>query len=156
MKLTLWTATIVLALDQGSKLAIVHWLDLKSRIAIDVLPGFISFRMAWNQGVNFGLFANGTEIMRWVLVALAVAVSAWLFMWARKMTLTIGQFFAGCVIGGALGNAIDRALYGAVADFLNVSCCGWNNPYAFNVADIAIFLGAFGLVLVSNKIDKHP
>jgi signal peptidase II len=155
VKLILGTIALVLGLDQFSKLAIVHWLDLKSRYVIDVLPPFLSFRMAWNQGVNFGLFANSTEIMRWVLTAIAVGVSIWLFMWARKMTLPIGQFFAGCVIGGALGNAIDRAIYGAVADFLNVSCCGLNNPYAFNVADIAIFLGAFGLVLVSNRLDKH-
>jgi signal peptidase II len=51
------------------------------------------------------------------------------------------------LIGGALGNVIDRIVYGAVADFLNMSCCGFDNPYAFNVADIAIFAGAFGLVL---------
>ena len=51
------------------------------------------------------------------------------------------------LIGGALGNVLDRVLYGAVADFLNMSCCGIENPYAFNVADIAIFAGAFGLVL---------
>ena len=54
---------------------------------------------------------------------------------------------AGLLVGGALGNVVDRVLYGAVADFLNVSCCGIENPYAFNVADIAIFAGAVGLVL---------
>ena len=52
------------------------------------------------------------------------------------------------LIGGALGNVVDRVLYGAVADFLNMSCCGINNPYAFNVADIAIFIGAAALILL--------
>jgi signal peptidase II len=55
------------------------------------------------------------------------------------------------LVGGAIGNVIDRIAYGAVADFLNMSCCGFENPYAFNVADIAIFAGAFGLVVFSGK-----
>jgi signal peptidase II len=57
--------------------------------------------------------------------------------------------FAGLLIGGALGNVVDRLLYGAVADFLNMSCCGFTNPYAFNVADISVFFGAIGLALFS-------
>ncbi|MCC5973356.1 MAG: signal peptidase II, partial [Rubellimicrobium sp.] len=57
------------------------------------------------------------------------------------------QVSAGLLVGGALGNVVDRLLYGAVADFLNMSCCGISNPYAFNVADIAVFAGAIGLVI---------
>ena len=57
------------------------------------------------------------------------------------------QVFAGLLIGGALGNAYDRIRYGAVVDFLNMSCCGIQNPYAFNVADIFIFVGAIGLAI---------
>jgi signal peptidase II len=60
------------------------------------------------------------------------------------------QVAAGLMIGGALGNVIDRILYGAVADFLNMSCCGIDNPYAFNVADVSIFFGLAGLVLFSD------
>jgi signal peptidase II len=59
------------------------------------------------------------------------------------------QVSAGLLIGGALGNVVDRIVYGAVADFLNMSCCGIANPFAFNVADITIFAGAIGLVLFS-------
>ena len=55
------------------------------------------------------------------------------------------------ILGGALGNVVDRLVYGAVADFLNMSCCGIENPYAFNVADIAIFAGAIGLILFTGK-----
>ncbi|MEL6315846.1 MAG: signal peptidase II, partial [Pseudomonadota bacterium] len=54
---------------------------------------------------------------------------------------------AGFLIGGALGNVVDRIIYGAVADFLNMSCCGFSNPFSFNVADIAVFLGALGLII---------
>ena len=59
------------------------------------------------------------------------------------------QVAAGLVIGGALGNVVDRIAYGAVADFLNMSCCGISNPYSFNIADIAVFAGALGLLLWS-------
>ena len=62
---------------------------------------------------------------------------------------------AGLVIGGAVGNVIDRLVYGAVADFLNVSCCGWRNPWSFNVADIAIFVGAFGLIVLSTRTGRR-
>ncbi len=151
MKRILIFAGVVFLLDQLSKLLVVHWLDLKNVYTIDVLPPLLSLRMAWNQGVNFGLFANDTEVMRWVLIALAVGISVWLLNWARKMDSRLNQMLAGLVIGGAIGNALDRVVYGAVADFLNMSCCGLNNPYAFNIADTAIFLGAFGLVLTSNK-----
>jgi signal peptidase II len=58
------------------------------------------------------------------------------------------------LLGGALGNVVDRLIYGAVADFLNMSCCGIDNPYAFNVADIAVFAGAIGLVLAPGA--KNP
>ena len=59
------------------------------------------------------------------------------------------QVAGGLLVGGALGNVIDRITWGAVADFLNMSCCGIDNPYAFNIADISIFAGALGLILVS-------
>ena len=73
---------------------------------------------------------------------------------ARRAGLNVGLLMlSAMLIGGALGNVIDRLLYGAVADFLNMSLPGWQNPYSFNVADIAIFAGAIGLVLVPQKKD---
>ena len=68
------------------------------------------------------------------------------------MTDWRGAVLIGLVVGGALGNVMDRILYGAVADFLNMSCCGIRNPYAFNVADIAIFVGAVGLLIFGEKL----
>ncbi|MEH6833597.1 MULTISPECIES: signal peptidase II [Falsihalocynthiibacter] len=136
-----------LLLDQVSKWGVVQVLDLKSVHEIDVLPPFVNFRMAWNDGVNFGL-GGGGYIAKYILIALALGISAWVFVWVwRERPNRIGMASAGLLIGGALGNVIDRVLYGAVADFLNMSCCGFENPYSFNVADIAIFAGAIGLIL---------
>ncbi|RMD92734.1 MAG: signal peptidase II [Alphaproteobacteria bacterium] len=147
MRLTILAALAVFALDQWTKIAVVHWMNLRHLGTIEVLPPWITFRMAWNYGVNFGLFADHSPATRWVLVALALAVSAWVLWWVRHDQGRAVRLFAGMLVGGALGNVVDRILYGAVADFLNVTCCGIDNPFAFNVADIAIFLGAAGLVL---------
>lgn len=136
------------AIDQLTKVLVVHWLDLISRGVMEVVPPFLVFRMAWNQGINFGLFAHDADIVRWVLVVVSLVIAAWVWVWVRRDNPgRWAQVSAGLLIGGALGNVIDRVLYGAVADFLNMSCCGIDNPYAFNVADIAIFAGAIGLVI---------
>ncbi|MDP3959861.1 MAG: signal peptidase II [Pseudorhodobacter sp.] len=141
-------ALATFALDQASKLAVVWGLNLAERGEIDVLPPYLSFHMAWNRGVNFGLGASTGDVMRWGLIALALAISVWVWLWiARDGQGAWARAAAGLLIGGALGNVVDRLAYGAVADFLNMSCCGIENPYAFNLADIAIFLGAVGLVL---------
>jgi len=146
----IWTAFWVFLLDQATKWLVVHGLDLKTRMEIDLLPPLLNLRMAWNRGVNFGLFADID--MRWVLVVLALGISGFVAVWVhREGGSRLVQVAAGLLVGGALGNVVDRVLYGAVADFLNMSCCGLENPYAFNVADIAIFLGAVGLVLFAGR-----
>ena len=147
-------AMIVLILDQASKWAVVFWLNLDQRVEIDVFPPYLVFRMAWNYGMNFGLMAQRSDLGRAVLIGLALVISAWVWRWVlREKSGIRAQVSAGLLIGGAMGNVIDRILYGAVADFLNMSCCGIDNPYAFNVADIAIFLGAVGLVFTTGKRD---
>ncbi len=152
MRTAIWTAIATFVLDQLSKIAVVHWMNLKAVGAIDVLPPFLNFRMAWNRGANFGLLSGHGDLLRWGWVALAVVISAWVVVWVKRESFSrLGNLSAGLLIGGALGNAIDRILYGAVADFLNMSCCGFTNPFSFNVADIAIFAGAFGLVLFTGE-----
>lgn len=141
-------AFFTFVLDQVTKWGVVHGLNLKYVHEIDVLPPFINFRMAWNDGVNFGLGGGGGDLSKYILIALALGISGWVFTWVwRERPGRLGMASAGLLIGGALGNVIDRFIYGAVADFLNMSCCGFENPYSFNVADIAIFAGAFGLIL---------
>jgi len=150
MRLVARVASGVMALDQVSKYVVVRLMGLDHLGAIDVLPPWINFRMAWNRGVNFGLFAGEDQITRWVLVALAAVITAWVWRWVGRGEHSLRiRLCAGLLIGGALGNVIDRLAYGAVQDFLNMSTPFWNNPYSFNVADMAIFLGAGGLVLFS-------
>ena len=156
MQLLVKTAIATFALDQVTKLLVVHLLDLDGRQEILVLPPFLQFRMAWNEGINFGLFAGESGLVRWVLIALALGISVWIWFWARRERRNRAlQLFAGLLIGGAVGNVIDRLWYGAVADYLNMSVPGIDNPYSFNIADVAIFFGAIGLVLVSGR-EKTP
>ncbi len=157
MRLVAISALIVFALDQISKWAVVHWAGLAERGQIDVFPPYLVFKMGWNTGINFGLFAGGPEATRWLLVAIAFVISAWLLWWVRNgLTRRMAVLSVGLVIGGAMGNTFDRVLYGAVADFLNMSCCGVQNPFAFNVADIAIFAGAFGLLIFADQTKMGP
>lgn len=140
-------ASLVLAADQLTKWWVVDAMGLQERLVIPVLPPFLTFKMAWNTGINFGLFGGGSDAMRWVLIAISVVVSAVLVWWVLRRgsaTLALG---AGLVLGGAIGNAWDRLTRGAVADFLNTSCCGLDNPFSFNIADVAIFLGAVWIAL---------
>ncbi|MGB8621498.1 MAG: signal peptidase II [Paracoccaceae bacterium] len=156
MRLIAIAALAVLVLDQATKYLVVFGLDLRGRQAIDVLPPFLNFRMAWNRGVNFGLFAHDADVMRWVLVGIALAISLWVVIWAaRAAHRPIVLVSAGVLVGGALGNALDRVFLGAVADFLNMSCCGIRNPFSFNVADTAVFAGVAGLVLFTGR-QKTP
>lgn len=152
MRLLGITAVLVFVFDQVTKLYIVQGLGLAERLRIDVFPPYLNLRMAWNRGVNFGLLSNDSDLGRWLLIAVALAISAGVTVWmARGAPRPVALIAAGLLVGGALGNAVDRVVYGAVADFLNMSCCGIENPYAFNVADIAIFAGALGLVVFTGR-----
>ncbi|KPU84978.1 lipoprotein signal peptidase [Marinosulfonomonas sp. PRT-SC04] len=152
MRLTLWAGFWAFMLDQASKYLVVHWLNLRERGEIDVLSPLLNFRMAWNKGVNFGLLSNSADLGRWLLIGLALAICVWVFLWIKRENHSrLAQVSAGLLIGGALGNVMDRVLYGAVADFINMSCCGIENPYSFNIADIAVFVGAFGLIFFAGE-----
>ncbi|MDO5612645.1 MAG: signal peptidase II [Paracoccus sp. (in: a-proteobacteria)] len=156
MALVAKVAAGTLLLDQALKYLVVHLLDLDRVQMIDVIPPWLNLRMAWNQGMNFGLLASDANLTRWLLIAVALAVCAWVWIWlARSRAGLLAQISGGLLIGGAIGNVIDRLIYGAVADFLNMSLPGWQNPYSFNVADIAIFAGAIGLVLMPAGDDDN-
>ncbi len=135
-------------LDRFSKLHILETLALRPGDAVEMIPGILTFVMTWNYGINFGILASDGGLLRMALSILAVIVSIVLFVWAARHPRDgIFAFAIGLIIGGALGNGYDRQLYGAVADFLNVTCCGINNPFAFNIADVTIFLGVAILLL---------
>jgi len=152
MRAALVALLVTLALDQGTKLAVIEGMGLAAHGEIEVLPPWLNFRMAWNSGINFGLFSGRQEVLRWLITAVSVVIPVWVWLWVRRQKPgTAAQVSAGLLAGGAFGNVIDRLRFGAVADFLNMSCCGIENPYAFNVADVAIFAGVAGLLLFTGR-----
>lgn len=155
VKLALCVAAFALAVDQGSKHFVTHVMRLAVGEAETILPGFVTFVHSKNTGINFGLFASGSPLAKLLLAGLAVAVSIALIVWAYRRWPD-GPFAVGVglIVGGALGNAVDRLVYGAVTDFLNVTCCGINNPFAFNIADVWIFLGVAILLIRTAGDDK--
>lgn len=143
-------ATIVLIIDQVTKFWVVQIMDLITGQYQEVIPGYLNLIMTWNQGVNFGLFSGDSDNTRYILIAVALLISAVVLFWMRRETNRLALISAGFLLGGAIGNVIDRFVYGAVADFLNVTCCGLRNPFSFNVADIMIFVGAIGLIFFAS------
>lgn len=112
------------------------------------VTGFFNLVMVWNYGVSFGLFAEHGDAARWILIAVALAISTGLAVWLWRTDRLGIALIAGLVIGGALGNIVDRLRFGAVADFLDVHAFGYHWP-AFNVADAAISVGVVLLVIDS-------
>lgn len=166
MRTLAWTAIWVFLVDQIIKFVVLYQIfDLPLSLIgtsvdalpyperVDVFPPFLVLTMAWNKGINFGLFAGYD--LRWALILVALLICAGVLWWLRReRPRRLAMIAGGLLVGGALGNVVDRLLYGAVADFLNMSCCGIRNPYAFNVADISIFIGAVGLVLFTDGSGK--
>ena len=141
-------AVAALILDQVSKLWLLHSFDLARRGVVQVTP-FFDLVLALNVGISFGWFQNDSWIAQAILTivkaAAVVALAVWM-AWSRTLLATIGL---GLIIGGAIGNAIDRFLYGAVVDFalFHVEIAGKPyNWYVFNLADAAIVAGVAALL----------
>lgn len=140
-------AALALALDQGSKLLLLygfHFLTMTPHDAVPVLP-FFDLVMVWNRGISYGLFPAsgllGTVILSVLSVVAVAALSRWLWSTA-SLVLAAGL---GLVIGGALGNLIDRLVYQQVADFFHFHV-GRYDWYVFNIADCAITVGVVALL----------
>lgn len=139
-------AAAVIVLDQLSKWWILEIVRLPERLQLPVLPVF-SLTMVWNRGVSFGLFRADQDLGRWLLAGFSLAVAIALAVWARRVERRLTALALGLVIGGAIGNLIDRVRFGAVVDFLDFS--GLYFPWVFNVADSAISVGVALLLLDS-------
>ena len=137
-------AAVVVALDQASKFWILHVFQLPLKVTVPVAGPF-HLTMVWNRGVSFGLLRADVDLTRWALVAFSVIVSVFLAVWARNSTRRLSAVALGLVMGGAIGNVIDRIRFGAVADFIDVSRLWF--PWIFNVADAAITVGILLLLL---------
>lgn len=141
------TAVLVVALDQLSKWWVLGPLHLPEREQIAVVPHLFAFTLVHNSGVSFGLFHAGAEFGRWLLTGFSLAVAAGLAWWARTAARPLVALAIGLVIGGAVGNAVDRIRLGVVTDFLDAS--GLHFPWVFNLADSAISVGVAVLLLDS-------
>lgn len=145
---------IFILIDQISKWFILEQIDLDIIGSYDVYSPFLTLKMGWNTGINFGLFSESYFSMRWILVAISLGICLFLLFWSRKLKGNFAPILIGLIIGGAVGNVIDRVRFGAVIDFLNMSCCGINNPYIFNLADIFVFTGLVFLLVFLEKFQK--
>lgn len=138
--------TTILVLDQATKLLVLRaftpwgW-------PVEVTP-FFNLVLVWNRGVSFGLFGgNDGDLQRWILTGIAFAVALLLAYWLKRgVADPLQRWSFRLIIAGAVGNAIDRILHGAVVDFLDFHYAGWHWP-AFNVADTAIVTGALLLLV---------
>lgn len=146
-------ALLIVGLDQLSKWWIVEYVMNPPQIL--EVTSFFNLVLTHNRGVSFGMFAAGSEIEKWALVGVAVVISLFLVRWLWQAREALSIIALGLIIGGAVGNIIDRILIGAVVDFLDIHVNGWHWP-AFNVADSAICIGAAGLIFESIFSKEDP
>lgn len=143
-------ALVVVALDQASKFWILRVFDLPAKASV-LVGGPFHLTMVWNRGVSFGLLRADVDLTRWALAAFSIIVAVFLAVWVRDARRRMMAVALGLVIGGAVGNVIDRIRFGAVADFLDFSRLWF--PWIFNVADAAITCG-IALLLVDMLLQE--
>ncbi len=137
-------ALAIVALDQAVKHWILNTLHLPELASVPVAGPF-RLTMVWNEGVSFGLFQAQHDVIRWLLAAFSIVVAVVLAGWVRQTRRPLFAFAIGLVIGGAVGNVIDRIRFGAVVDFMDVTRLHF--PWVFNVADSAISVGIVILLI---------
>lgn len=142
--LGLLVALATLVADQGNKLWMLYVYDIGAKQPVEVTP-FFDMILVWNKGISYGLFQQDGLWGRLALVVFAVAVSVALIAWLARITSGLTAIAIGLIVGGAAGNAIDRAVHGAVADFYSFHAYGFQ-WYIFNIADVAIVAGVIGLL----------
>jgi signal peptidase II len=135
--------------DQLHKAWMVSIFDGMERPKITV-TSFFDIILVWNRGISYGLFRQESDIGRWLLVGFSFFAVLALGLWLARLETRIAALSVGLIIGGAIGNAIDRLHYGAVADFFSFHAGGFN-WYVFNLADVAIVGGVVGLLYDSLK-----
>jgi signal peptidase II len=134
--------------DQVSKLWLLYGFDLENRMPVAVAP-FIDLVVTWNSGISYGLFQQRESVGAWALLAFKMAAVIALWAWLSRASSRLTAVALGLIIGGAIGNAIDRLVYGAVVDFALFHVqIGENtfNWYVFNLADVAIVAGVAALL----------
>ncbi|GAV34425.1 lipoprotein signal peptidase [Roseomonas sp. TAS13] len=143
-------AALAFALDQATKWWVLAHLMDPPRV-IPITP-FFNLVLGWNRGVSFGLLSADHPATPWLLSSLALAVVVGLVVWTTRDRRPGMAASVGFIVGGALGNVVDRLRHGAVTDFLDFHVAGYHWP-AFNLADTAIFVGVALLLLVGGRRD---
>lgn len=160
-RLGLVAALVTVAADQASKLWLLFVFDLPAKGKVSLTP-FLDFVMVWNTGISYGLFPQEGEVGQWVLFAVKLGAVILLLSWLYRAGTKLTALGLGLIIGGALGNAIDRLAYGAVADFVlfYVATASFHfNWYVFNLADVGIVAGVIGVLydsLIKADAAKAP
>ncbi len=144
LRFGLLLALIVVAIDQSYKYWMIYIFDIAGRRIVEITP-FFDLVMVWNRGISYGLFQQDTAMGRYILLGITLAMIAVLVIWLARVRDKWLGLALGFIIGGAISNASDRAVYGAVADFFSAHAFGYN-WYVFNLADVAIVAGV-GLLL---------
>ncbi|MEP7351037.1 MAG: signal peptidase II [Sphingorhabdus sp.] len=149
-------ASLVFIADQMVKYAMIGPLALKSRSVIHIMPQF-DLRWAENRGVSMGFLEAGSETQRWMLVALTAAIACVVAVWMWREKLRGEVLALALVLGGALGNIVDRVRYGYVVDYADFHLGGFRPFYIFNLADACITFGV--LILLARAFlmrEKEP
>ena len=137
-------AVLTYIIDQAHKWYMISVFNISQYQPVKVMPGF-DLVMVWNYGISYGWFASNSQVTRWILIGLSVAVAVLLWIWLARQTRPYVAAAIGLVLGGALANATDRLLHGAVADFFHLYVAGFS-WYVFNIADMAIVAGVLVLM----------
>jgi signal peptidase II len=145
-------AAVVLILDQLTKYWILSVVRLPEGATMEVMWP-LQFTRIWNEGVSFGLLQAQHDLVRWGMVAFNLGVAVLLSFWVRTQTRLLPAVGLALLIGGAVGNAIDRARFGAVVDFIDVQRLGFF-PWIFNIADAGITIGVILILLDSLRRER--
>lgn len=148
----LLTALATLAVDQSTKAWALGALWPPYSAGITILP-VLNLRLGFNTGVTFGLFADGAAGALWLLVVLTAVIIAFLARWLWRTRSVAEAMALGLIIGGALGNLLDRLRQGAVTDFIDAHYAAWHWP-TFNMADVAIVCGVATLLLAEVRLSR--
>jgi signal peptidase II len=148
-------AAIVFILEQVSKWIILGPLDLRNTFQVRILPIF-NLTYTENHGISLGLFQASSDAMRWVLVAVTAAIAAGVAVWITREAKRGDQIALGMVLGGALGNILDRVRHGYVVDFADLHFGEFRPFFIFNVADAAISIGVVILLLRAFLVKERP
>ncbi|MGF7162348.1 signal peptidase II [Rhodoligotrophos appendicifer] len=147
-------ALFVLVIDQAFKAWMLFVYEITARGPIQV-TSFFDLVLVWNRGISYGWFTQHSDEGRWLLIGLSLVVTVALIIWLGRTQRVLTIVALGMIIGGAIGNMIDRLVHGAVADFFSFHAAGYS-WYVFNIADVAIVAGVVGLMYDCWREGREP